>query len=514
MIASATLIFLCTWLLSSALTLAVRRIAPRFGLTDHPDGRRKLHQRPIPLGGGIAVYLATAIVLGTLLLVPNRWQADFLQFQTGLWPLLAAGAVIVVVGLLDDRVGLRGRHKLIGQCVAISILVPFGVNIQRVGILGQEIELGTLGIPFTCFWLLGAINSINLLDGIDGLATMLGLILVTTFAVMAVMTGHPTVALIALIFAAALMGFAWFNLPPASIFLGDAGSMLIGLVLGTLAIHSFLKGPGTVLMAAPLAVWTIPIFDSLAAILRRKLTGRSIYTTDRGHLHHQLLTRLGSNRKVLVLVTVCCALMSSAALFSVFLKNDLFALLAGVALVAIFVATGMFGRAEVRLVFSRIKTFSRSFLTIPNNGCPRVSESAIHMQGSAQWNKLWDVLTESADRLSIHHMQLDLNLPLLHEGFTATWERQSQDHATESWRIETPLIIASQLVGRLRVSGHAGAPSHRQDISQLLEVLESCESYMQSIIEEKAKADTIALHARPGIHHPHAKKPFAARVAK
>ena len=148
-------------------------------------------------------------------------------------------------------------------------------------------------------------NSVNLLDGIDGLATMLGIILIATFAALAAAAGRMEVAWIAMVFAGSLCGFIRFNLPPASIFLGDSGSMLIGLVVGTLAIQGTLKGPGTVLLAAPLAVWTIPILDSAAAILRRKLTGRSIYATDRGHLHHRLLERLGSNSRVLVAVAVC-----------------------------------------------------------------------------------------------------------------------------------------------------------------------------------------------------------------
>ena len=198
-------------------------------------------------------------------------------------------AVIVVVGLVDDRIKLRGRLKLIGQFAAALVLVAGGLVIQRIGIFGQQIDLGLLSIPFTLFWLVGAVNAVNLLDGIDGLATMLGFILVATIAGMAALVGQTQVFVIAVVFAGSLLGFLRYNFPPATIFLGDAGSMLIGLVVGALAISGSLKGPGTVLLAAPLAVWTIPIFDSVAAILRRKLSGRSIYTTDRGHIHHRLL---------------------------------------------------------------------------------------------------------------------------------------------------------------------------------------------------------------------------------
>jgi len=196
---------------------------------------------------------------------------------------------------------------------------------------------------------LGAINAINLLDGIDGLAATLGFIMACTIAVMAMIVHAYPVAVVALVFASSLLGFLCFNFPPATIFLGDAGSMLIGLVVGSLAIRGALKGPGTVLLAAPLAVLAIPIFDSLAAILRRKLTGRSIYVTDRGHLHHRLLDLMGSNRKVLLAAAIFCLLTSLGTLLSVSLANDLIALLACSALVIILIATGVFGRAEIAL---------------------------------------------------------------------------------------------------------------------------------------------------------------------
>ena len=120
-------------------------------------------------------------------------------------------------------------------------------------------------------------------------------------------------AVVAAVFVGSLLGFLPFNYPPAKMFLGDAGSMLIGLVVGSLAIGGTMKGPATVAMAAPLAIWALPIFDSVAAILRRKLSGRSIYATDRGHLHHRLMAVFGKNTRVLAVVAVCCAFTCAGA---------------------------------------------------------------------------------------------------------------------------------------------------------------------------------------------------------
>ena len=200
------------------------------------------------------------------------------------------------------------------------------------------ISLGNLAVPVTVLWLVAAMNAINLLDGIDGMATVLGMILAATFAGMAFLLGRPEIAIVSLVFTAALLGFAWLNFPPAKIYLGDAGSMLIGLLMGIMAIKGSMKGPGTILLAAPLAVWTLPLFDSVAAIVRRKLTGRSIYMTDRGHLHHCLMDRLGSNVRVLWLVGGCATLSALAAMGSIAMKNDLVALLVAFAVVAVFMS--------------------------------------------------------------------------------------------------------------------------------------------------------------------------------
>src|SRR5437868_2212657 len=148
-----------------------------------------------------------------------------------------------------------------------------------------------MAVPVTLFLLLGAIGSLNLIDGMDGLLSTVGVLVSLAVAGMAVMGGHWLAACAAVALAGALLGFLRYNFPPATIFLGDSGSMLIGLVLGVLAIKSALKTPTTVALMAPAVLLTIPIFDTFAAILRRKLTGRSIYSTDRGHLHHCLLSR-------------------------------------------------------------------------------------------------------------------------------------------------------------------------------------------------------------------------------
>jgi UDP-GlcNAc:undecaprenyl-phosphate GlcNAc-1-phosphate transferase len=486
MFSISALIFAIAAGLSMVLTAVVRRVAPALGLLDYPDNHRKLHRVAIPLGGGIAVFLATAAVLLGLFLVPSPWRADVRAAGHQIVILLLAGAVIVAVGLVDDRVKLRGRLKLFGQFAAALVLVAGGLVIQRIGIFGQQIDLGLLSIPFTLFWLMGAVNAVNLLDGIDGLATMLGFILVATIAGMAALVGQMHVFVIAVVFAGSLLGFLRYNFPPATIFLGDAGSMLIGLVVGALAISGSLKGPGTVLLAAPLAVWTIPIFDSVAAILRRKLSGRSIYTTDRGHIHHRLLSLLGSSRRVLAGLAICCALTSTATLVSVYRKNDLIALLACSAIVVMFIATGIFGRAEVSLLTGRLRKLGMSLLEPGTSHTPRIRESAVQLQGSRPWGALWATLTESAEKLALTEIRLDVNLPRFQEGYHAFWELPAIHEYQQRWRMEIPLVIDDQMMGHLTVVGQHGGQSAHTDIARFLTLLETFEAQLRAMAQHSA----------------------------
>ncbi len=493
-------IFVVALSLSLALTALVRELAPRIGLTDQPDGHRKLHTAPTPLGGGLAVFLTFAVVMAGLALVPNPFQERLWSNWHILSAILLAGALMVAVGLWDDKVGMRGRTKLLWQAAGAAILIAAGLLIREVTVLGYTVRLGLLAYPITMFWFLGAMNALNLLDGIDGLATMLGIILSFTIAVLAILTGQPGVAIIAMVFSASLLGFMWFNFPPATIFLGDAGSMLIGLVVSAAAIMGSLKGAGTVLLVAPLAVWAVPIFDSAAAILRRKLTGRSIYATDRGHLHHRLFDLLGDNRKVLAVIALCCAATSIAALVSVGLANDLIALVTCAAVAGILVATGVFGRVELLLLGSRLRRASRAFIPPIGVGHAGARQSIVRLHGSGQWESLWRMLTDAAADLDVCEIQLDLSLPALREGYHASWESGNRSEAEHRWRVELPLCNGDTPIGRLRVAGLRRDERAGQTFESILALFDRFEDEMQLLLprpEPEAEPEPAEVLALP-----------------
>lgn len=461
-------------IVSYPITSKIIDFAPSWNLVDRPDGHHKKHKKPVALGGGLAVFIAASITFGVEYLSSAHLKDALSQEAFFLGGLLCACAWIVGLGLIDDRFGMKGRYKLVGQLIAAAIVVASGLVIKKFSIFGYTVPLEEYGLsyPFTLFWLLGAINSLNLLDGIDGLATTIGIILCSTITVMALMIGQTAVAIIGAVFVGSLVGFFRFNFPPAVIYLGDAGSMLIGLVVGALAIGGTLKGTATVGLAAPLAIWALPMFDSFAAIVRRKLTGRSIYATDRGHLHHRLMALFGKNTYVLAVVAVCCVVTCGGALLSMFMNNDLLALGAVATVLCILIATQAFGHIEFKLLMSRIKAFVVRTIRRDSH-----HEASFQLQGSREWNLMWQSVIEFAEKMELVDVRLDINLASIQEGFHAAWSRPSRSEKRERWRTEIPLFAGQHVVGRLVISGsQRQGVSSCQAIDQLMELLEPLEA--------------------------------------
>lgn len=444
-----------TFVLTAVVSLigvpVFRMLALRVGLVDAPDGHRKLHDARVPVSGGVPVFLTCLLGVLVAILVPNRWAPALIADYQFLIALGLGSAIIVGVGLLDDSRGLRGRQKLAGQALAAGIIVAFGLRIEKIELLGSALELGVLAVPFTVFWLLGAINAFNLIDGVDGLATTLGLIISVGLAIMAVMFGHGAFAVVAIALAGSLTGFLVYNFPPARIFLGDAGSMLIGLLLGSLAIRCSLKGAATAALVVPTVIWTIPILDVAMAILRRKLTGKSLYSTDRGHLHHCLMARGLHGPRLLLGAGVLSAVAGAGALISMAMKNEYLALMSAGVVVAILVATRSFGHTELAMLARRVHRIAISL--VPGLQDEKKAQVTAHLQGTGEWDGLWELLTEFAERFDIDLIELNVSLPAQGEEYHAKWSRKAGGAEESAWRSEIPLVVGNSMAGRLRVAG-------------------------------------------------------------
>ncbi len=502
------LVPLIGYLCGSVLTPLVQRVALQTGFVDRPDGRRKLHSQPIALGGGVAVLIATFLsLIGAIFAFPIL-RGVFNQTPTSFFLGLAVASFFIVgVGLLDDRYHLRGRHKLLGQILAVSILLGSGLVVRHVQVFGWSIELGLLAYPFTMFWLLGAINALNLIDGLDGLAGSVGAILCLAIAGMALMTAHEADAIMALALCGAILGFLIYNLPPASIYLGDAGSMLIGLLLGALAIRSSFKGSATVALMAPTVIWSIPILDVGMAIIRRKLTGRSIYETDRGHLHHCLLRCGLSGQMTLFWIGSFCAVTALGALVSVARQNEWMAFISAVAVFGTLVVTRLFGYAECLLLGGKIKSLISTLL--PNsNKVTGATSSPVHsrLTGTRDWEELWETLTEYAERFDLCAVQLNVNLPELNEEYHVNWNRRDRGPERQQWTTDIPLIAGRITVGRLRISGRSTEGSICSWMGELIAGLKPFEMQISSLLSDQ-------MHLSDQIHLSSIQGPRAQEVS-
>lgn len=483
-----------TALLASWLaTPLVRAWARQIGFVDRPDGGRKSQKVPIALGGGLAVFSSTlfafavATSLGTWSGIQVFSPADVRLF---LGLLLAAG-MIVGLGIYDDFVAMRGRYKFAGQIVVALIMVAAGLRIEQFFVFGNKIALGWFTIPFTMFWVLGSINAINLIDGIDGLASSVGMVLSLAVGAIGCMMGHFPEAILMLALAGALGGFLRYNFAPATIYLGDAGSMLIGLLIGVIAIPTTAKAPIAIGLAVPIAVWSIPILDSAAAILRRKLTGRSLFAPDRGHLHHSLLTRGWSVRQVALFIALICGTTCLSAVLSVIWRNELIAFFTVGAVLVFLVLTKTFGHIEVALIRDRFR-----HTNLPFQGNDRSAagnrHSSFHLQGSREWDKLWAAIVESAEDYQLTKLKLSINIPAVNESFYASWAstRVGDEASDRVWKVSTPLTLDGQNVGKFDISG-AAEDAARSTFAQMIQVLDFLEPIEEDIrqVREQIELD-------------------------
>lgn len=271
---------------SLVLTPLARRIAWKIDAVSRPDGNRKRQRRPTALLGGLAVY---ASFIGALL------ATGFAGGQRAGLPLYVAVAtsagMLCLLGLIDDLYELRARTKLIGQIAATMPVVVAGFSADSLRLFGADIALHGLSAPWTIIWLVLAINAVNLIDGMDGLASTIGIVGGAAIAAIALWQGSPLLALPALALVGVLMGFVIHNLPPARIYLGDCGSMPIGLILALLGQEVSRTATGSVNVSILVLLLFVPLLDTGLAVVRRTLRGRSFMTPDYSHMHHQMLSQ-------------------------------------------------------------------------------------------------------------------------------------------------------------------------------------------------------------------------------
>jgi UDP-GlcNAc:undecaprenyl-phosphate/decaprenyl-phosphate GlcNAc-1-phosphate transferase len=334
--------------LGLAVTPLVRALGSRLGVVDEPGGRR-VHDGRVPRLGGVAVLVATlaALALGWVTEGP-LFERLFGQ-EPGLRWLLAGTLTVVGVGVVDDVWSVGPLTKLAIQTVAavLALAGGYGFNAVTNPFTSGYIDFGPFGSVVTLLWIVGITNAFNLIDGLDGLAAGVGLIVAATVFIASLLQGRPDIALLALTLAGTLVGFLYYNFFPASIFLGDSGSFLVGYVLAILSIQGRGKGPAAVVILVPILAMAFPITDTVVTVVRRFVAAGApaLFRADREHIHHRLV-KLGMTprRAVLLLYAVCC-ILAVLALLAVAVRGPGSAILLGMVLVAGYLGVRRLGYA-------------------------------------------------------------------------------------------------------------------------------------------------------------------------
>lgn len=390
--------FLLSLLSSLLLTPRLRDWALRLNWVDEIGGR-KIHKQPIPRVGGIAVLISTLIPLLSL----YSWDNDISRLFWGdselLYGLSGGLLVIVLVGVLDDLKGVSASVKLVAQILAASVAYWAGIHIDVLGLpfIGL-VNLGWFSYAITVFWFVLAINAINLIDGMDGLAGSVVSLAAGTLFLMCLIEDKAVACLILLSMLGGLGGFLRFNINPASIFLGDTGSMSLGFMLSVISVHFTQKSSAVFSLVAALLILGLPIFDLGMAIVRRALAGKRIFSADQYHIHHILLRRGYSQNQSVLLLAIGAIAFEGLAFVHIYLGDRLDAVVLLAVMIGLGVAVRLLGYHKIIFNQRRNSVMEQ----VQNEGVEALNQMVVmtgRLTETRQATEAREILDEMAERM-------------------------------------------------------------------------------------------------------------------
>lgn len=424
-------------------------------------GSRTVHTRPVPRLGGIAILcgsvvgLAVAFVLDPAGMLPDGAHGPSARALAGLG---VGGLIVFGVGLLDDLRGLRPLPKLLAQIAAALIAYWFGFHIDTLSWGTAGLSLGWLSLPVTLLWIVAVTNAYNLVDGIDGLATGMGLVAFAAILAAAATLGHGDVVVVAAVLLGVLLGFLPHNFNPARIFLGDSGSLFVGFVLAVVSVQGAMKSATAVLVAVPLFALAIPLLDTVVTVARRWLRGRPISQADARHIHHRLLARGLSHRDAVLLLYVAAAGFAALGILVAFAPPGGVAAIAAVGglLSAIVLVLGMrgLGYEEFTLTGKVLASGPRRVRDIVRDRI-RATDLAAVISVARSIEEIQAVLTDAAPDFGLLHMEV------CWDGETALPEAVAGEVHATMWKLDYPIASPGSrwgpLVLRMRASTNAAS---------------------------------------------------------
>ncbi|MCY1074485.1 MraY family glycosyltransferase [Archangium lansingense] len=478
--------FLVALMVALVLTLVVRNRALAWGLLDQANSSRKVHVRPIPRLGGIGVVGGFFAPLCALFLVDSGVGYHFRSHTDLVWGLFGGGLVVAGLGLYDDLRGAGAKLKFSVQLLLALGLYVLGFRIELIANpFGPPVPLGLLGLPFTVLWVVGVINALNLIDGLDGLAGGVAFFGVGTNFILALSRGDVLLCLVMAALAGAILGFLVFNFNPASIFMGDTGSMFLGFVLAAVSIKTSAKSGTAVAMVVPVMALGLPIMDTLLAMVRRTVLGRPMFSADKEHIHHRMMSRMVlSHRSAVLVLYGLCALFTLTALGLHWANTAQSAMLLTGMAVVVAVLMRKLGYLDLRhaggVGEARRKNIRLRSLVKDVTDAVRVGERV---------KDLWDAVRPLSDALEVS--RLELRLERQREGIRDGLTFETHRSAGSALPLEVFLEVkgGDEALGRLTIVWSDGRSEINRDEELALELVADAVGERAAKLLARAEAD-------------------------
>jgi UDP-GlcNAc:undecaprenyl-phosphate GlcNAc-1-phosphate transferase len=499
------IISLLAFLISVTLTPIVRRYCQKGHALDFPTIPRKIHTVPVPRLGGIAIYLGFFLPLFAVFLTDGKVYELFAQRVDTLISLFVTSTLVFAIGIYDDIRGATVFQKLVVQLAAAVIIYFLGFKIQLLSIpFVGSVNPGILGFPLTILWIVGVTNAINFIDGVDGLACGVGFFSVSTMFILSLFLHRTLTAFFAAALAGGLFGFVLYNFAPATIFMGDSGSLFIGFIIATISLYGLQKSSTAVVLLIPIIVLGVPIADTVLAIIRRIGNGRSPFTADKEHIHHRLLRMGLSSRQVTLILYAVCSSLGITALLMTAVNNKLLTLI--LIMLSVMVIGGM-----------KMLGYTADMMEINHLAKERIQQKKRFLVRQRCANGIIAEIQASSDLATLkktliryfESMEFDVGKllgkvgePVLsevegsktEEPLRLTWyspryteQRIAPDHI---WTMSIPLIINNEKYGEFLVGKYLDSPTSLLESTLLVENLKyAVEHALSRILMSDSSAD-------------------------
>jgi UDP-GlcNAc:undecaprenyl-phosphate GlcNAc-1-phosphate transferase len=469
--------FILSFAIAALLTPVVRGLAPAMGGIDRAKSSRKVHRTPIPRVGGLAIVAGFYAPLFGMFIYVNDISTALLRDKSLLVGLLGGGLAIATLGFLDDLYGVRARVKFVVQIVVALALWKLGFQIHE----AAGIPLGLLALPVTVLWIVGIINAFNLIDGLDGLAGGVAAIAIGLNFAIAFARPDVLMCLFMASLAGAVIGFLLYNFNPATIFMGDSGSMFLGFVLACTSIVSSQKSSAAVSMLVPVIGLGLPIVDTLLAMIRRSLRGRPIFSADREHIHHRLLELGFTHRQAVLTLYGTCLTLAVMALGLSYAQGFSRAIVLTLAALVIIGGLRRLGYLRITPDSAR-RTAELRARNLNLRGVVR--DIGTRMRGADRVEVVWDAVKYLAPALNAREMKMSVVLRM---------EAGEEVRSIHSWRdpdrpepvltntcmasvdleLRTPVAAADRVMGDIVVTWTDGRRQVDRDDEIALEMLKA-----------------------------------------